>query len=69
MPEKQPDFAKLTTQIDLQIPLIGLYDAPNPEPFAPLITPQPGECVFRFYPDWLEGRTLHLTEKKYGCGG
>lgn len=67
----QPDPTRLLEKAGLTRPLIGLYDAPDPEPFAPLAAPVKGEraCVFCFYQQWLEGKTLHLTRDNYGCGG
>lgn len=67
----QPDPTNLLKRIDFTIPLIGLYDAPEPSPFKPLVIPNPGEnmCVFSFYQNWLNGETLHLTKDNFGCGG
>ncbi len=69
MKEAQPDFSQLVKRIDLSIPLIGFYDAPEPSPFEPLVKPNQGECVFLFYKNWLQGQTLHITKEHYGCGG
>lgn len=69
MKERQPDYTRLIQRIDLEIPLVGLYDSPDPNPFKPLISPQPGECVFNFFDSWVEGKTLHLTKDCHGCGG
>jgi len=69
MDSKQPDINHLLERMDLKIPLLGLYDAPDPAPFAPLVIPGPGKCVFAFYEDWLLGSTLHLHKEHYGCGG
>ena len=69
MVEKQPNPQTLIDRLGLSVPLIGLYDAPVPEPFAPLVAPKTGECVFVFYEDWCQGKTLHLTRERYGCGG
>jgi hypothetical protein len=67
----QPDPTHLLSKIGPDIPLIGLYDAPDPSAFVPLVSPEPGRraCVFAFYEDWLDGRTLHITAENYGCGG
>ena len=56
---------------DISTPVIGFYDAPDPAPFVPLISPKPGHraCVFSFYRTWLEGKTLHLISDNFGCGG
>ncbi len=67
----QPDSAHLLTRIDLSIPLVGFYDAPETEPFEPVVRPEPRQhiCVFAFYENWLRGETLHVTKDNYGCGG
>jgi hypothetical protein len=69
MQNKQPNPLILIQRIDLEIPLIGFYDAPDPRPFAPTVIPDSGECVFSFYKNWLRGETLHITKDHYGCGG
>jgi hypothetical protein len=73
MPAAQPDPAVLLAALDLAIPLIGLYDAPDPDAFAPLVEPsreaKRGACLFHFYKRWLKGETLHLTPDNFGCGG
>jgi hypothetical protein len=69
MREMQPSPANLYKRIDLNIPLIGFYDAPDPTPYEPLVEPEPGDCVFVFYEKWVEGETLHITREHYGCGG
>jgi hypothetical protein len=66
---KPPDPARLRERLDIRLPLIGFYDAPDPALFGPLVEPGPGQCVFCAYKDWLEGKTLHLTRERYGCGG
>jgi Uncharacterised ArCR, COG2043 len=67
--EKQPDPKRLRERLNIRLPLLGLYDAPDPALFEPLVEPDPRQCVFCFYQDWLAGRTLHLTKERYGCGG
>jgi len=69
MKEVQPDYSQLVKRIDLSIPLIGFYDAPDPHPFEPLVKPNQRDCVFLFYKNWLKGQTLHITKEHYGCGG
>jgi Uncharacterised ArCR, COG2043 len=68
-----PDTRTLLAALDLHTPLIGLYDAPDPAPFSPLVEPaqgaRRGPCLFHFYRRWLEGETLHLTPDNFGCGG
>ncbi len=55
----------------IDLPLIGLYDAPSKEPFEPVVEPKPGKhvCVFAFYRSWLKGTTAALSKKAFGCGG
>jgi hypothetical protein len=69
----QPDSSRLVRELDLHTPLIGLYDAPDPEAFAPLVAPKLGRgrgpCLFHFYGRWEKGETLHLTADNFGCGG
>ena len=69
----QPDLSFLSEQLDLTIPPTGLYDAPDPAAFAPLVAPKPaakrGECVFSHFRAWQAGKTVHLTSDNFGCGG
>lgn len=69
MKESQPNPSNFCRRIDYRLPVIGFYDAPDPAVFEPLIEPDPGDCVFAFYKNWLEGKTLHITKEHYGCGG
>jgi hypothetical protein len=65
----QPDPSTILTSLNIREPLIGLYDAPDPAPFAPLIEPaDEEECVFASFGAWREGRTLHISAQKHGCG-
>jgi hypothetical protein len=65
----QPDPGTILTTLSIHEPVIGFYDAPDPEAFAPLVEPgKPRECVFASYAHWREGKTLHITEAKHGCG-
>lgn len=67
----QPDPANLLNKIGITHPLIGVYDAPDPSPFEPLVRPKPGKwaCIFMFYKKWLNGETLYITKDNFGCGG
>jgi hypothetical protein len=67
----QQDIARLIDAMGLRTPLIGLYDAPVPEAFEPLIGPNPGTraCCFIFFEQWLAGKTIHLMADTAGCGG
>ena len=64
----QPDVAPILERLSITEPLIGFYDAPDPRPFEPLVLPKGRQCVFKSYQDWREGKTLHLTKEKHGCG-
>jgi hypothetical protein len=46
---------------------VGLYDAPDPEPFSPWV-PLKG-CVFDHFTDWQRGETLHVDGTGRGCPG
>lgn len=67
--EQQPRPDRLLARLDIGLPLIGFYDAPDASLFEPVVEPKAGECLFCFFKDWREGRTLHLTRERYGCGG
>jgi len=66
-----PNSEKLIEGLELTLPLIGIYDAPDQAAFGSVIEPEPGEhmCIFNFYKDWLTGKTLRLTRENSGCGG
>jgi len=72
-PTTQPDPTRLIAELDLDTPLVGLYDAPHPDAFAPLASPGKGagrgQCLFNFYRNWVAGETLRLTADNFGCGG
>jgi hypothetical protein len=65
----QPDVSPILDRLSITTPLVGFYDAPDPEPFKPLIVPGGRQCVFVSLKKWREGKTLHLTREKHGCGG
>jgi len=65
----QPDFTTLLKRIDLEIQPIGFYDAPDPEPFDPIIRIGKGGCVFDYFQKFLDGETLLLTKDQCGCPG
>jgi hypothetical protein len=65
----QPKPDVLLRELEYELPLIGFYDTPDPEPFKPSSVAKSGSCVFDFYPSWLNGETLHITKDHYGCGG
>lgn len=64
-----PDSRELCRALDLAFPLIGLYDAPDPQAFEPLVRPTGGQCLFAAFGAWLQGKTLLMTADRYGCGG
>jgi len=66
-----PDPTYLLSRLDLSVPLIGIYDAPDIKPFEPLVyfPSLQRACLFEFYKDWIAGRTLVLSTEDYGCGG
>lgn len=67
--ETQPDPAVLLGRLDIRLPLIGFYDAPDPAVFEPIVRPKGNNCVFAFYKNWLKGETLQITTERFGCGG
>jgi hypothetical protein len=46
---------------------IGVYDAPDPELFAPLVRLR--RCIFDHYEDWQRGETLVIDGASQGCPG
>lgn len=66
---RQPDPSKILDRLSIKEPLIGFYDAPDPAPFKPLAVSGGRQCVFASLKKWQEGKTLHLTREKPGCGG
>jgi hypothetical protein len=67
--DTSPNPIRLKTSLDVQTPLIGFYDAPIPSLFEPLVVPKERDCVYCQYRNWLDGKTLHITKGRYGCGG
>lgn len=67
----QPDPTNIIEKIGITTPLIGFYDAPDVSVFEPVVTPEPGKhmCVFSFYENWLNGKTLYIMKDNFGCGG
>ncbi len=66
-----PNPTLLLNKLDIRIPLVGVYDAPDPGLFEPLLKPGQGrhQCIFMYFNAWKKGNTLHLTESKSGCRG
>ena len=65
----QPAYSVLAERIEIERPLIGFYDAPDPKPFEPLVIPRERKCMLMFYSNWLRGETLYITREHFGCGG
>jgi hypothetical protein len=67
----QPEYSELINRMGLKTPLIGIYDSPFTSPFEPFIKPGKEErsCIFAYYTQWLDGKTLHLTQENPGCRG
>jgi len=67
----QPDPTYLIKTAGLTLPIIGFYDAPNPDAFAPVVRPEQGKfvCFYSFFKNWLDGEALQLTSDNYGCPG
>ena len=64
-----PDPFRILEALSISEPVIGFYDAPDPAAFAPLVEPAaPRQCIFAAFERWREGKTLHLTREKHGCG-
>lgn len=61
----------LLKRLNLNIPLIGVYDAPEDTGFGDIVTPPQAKhsCFFAFYKKWLNGSTLKLGKDNFGCGG
>lgn len=65
----QPDPSDILARLSIVEPPVGFYDAPDAAPFRPLVVPRGRQCVFASFEKWREGKTLHLTKDKHGCGG
>ncbi|HDP24679.1 MAG TPA: hypothetical protein ENN34_04475 [Deltaproteobacteria bacterium] len=65
------DPSLLLERLEIERPLVGLYDAPDTVGFEPVVTPDPKQhrCIFSFYPNWMRGETLLITKDNFGCGG
>lgn len=46
---------------------VGVYDAPDPSEFAPLVDIK--RCIFDSYDVWQSGKTIDITSDKCGCPG
>ncbi len=66
-----PDPHPLLERLFVDLPLIGLYDAPDPAAYEPLVAPKPRvhTCLWAFFEQWKRGAAVHLTKDRHGCSG
>lgn len=62
-----PNPTELLRISGITTPLVGLYDVPDPGPFAPFASPQ--HCIFSAYPAWQKGESVLITKEAFSCGG
>jgi hypothetical protein len=69
MIHKTPDF--LLAKTDYNKPVIALYDAPGSTKFKEIteLKKEGHVCLFVHYKNWMNGKTLKMTSKNFGCGG
>ena len=65
--DRSPNPTELLRISGITTPLIGLYDVPEPQPFAPFANPQ--HCIFSAYPAWQKGESVRITKEAFSCGG
>ena len=58
------DFCKV---MELDYRPVGIYDAPDPTRFAPLVEPK--RCVFEHFDDWQRGESIDITAAAKTCLG
>ncbi len=63
----QPDPGRLMKMTGIDRPLVGFYDAPEIDPFMPVIDTQ--RCFFSAFPHWMEGQSVYMTKDRFTCGG
>lgn len=61
----------LIKKINLQYPLVAVYDAPNKDLFSDVIEPPQKKqvCIFAYFNQWKNNKTLCLTKTNSGCKG
>jgi len=66
-----PDTELLLEALELDTPVVGVYDAPPGPVFSPVVIPgsRGHQCLFAYYKKWRQGYTLQLSEGHHGCGG
>lgn len=65
------DATYITDKLNIDLPLIGVYDAPHDAEFDRIIEPVSHRrtCVFAYFNAWMRGQTLKLSSTNYGCNG
>ena len=56
-----PDPSELLALSGIGSPLIGFYDVPDKELFAPVAIPR--RCLFSAYGEWLKGKSICISEE------
>lgn len=59
----------LCQALQLEEPLIALYESAAYEEFKPVVKPKTNQCIWASYKSWKEGKTLVLSKERYGCRG
>jgi hypothetical protein len=61
------NLQELCRLMDIDTVPLGVYDAPDPTAFAPLVSLK--RCIFDHYSDWQSGKTLDISERTRACPG
>jgi hypothetical protein len=76
MPPSEGAVLRLRDALELETPIIALYDAAPGPAFEPLIRAKGRTCCFAFYNRWISGHTLvveraddSFDEPSHGCPG
>jgi hypothetical protein len=67
----QPIPTLLLNKLNIEHPLIGIYDTNKYEDFKHLVITANGRhiCFFMFFKQWKNNKHIKLTSEKFGCGG
>ncbi len=65
------DSTFITDKLKIDLPLLGVYDAPHDASFDRIIEPVSHRktCIFAYFSAWMRGHTLKITSVNYGCKG
>jgi len=65
------DANYITDKLNINYPLVGVYDAPHDAAFEKIVEPLAHRraCMFAYFNAWMRGQTLKLTSINYGCNG